>query len=50
MSGLVPGGPVAAQQYDEALYDMLSWNNVGISRGGRSTAVAGSASVNSLSA
>lgn len=42
MSGLVPGGPVAAQQYDEALYDMLSWNNVGISRGGRSTAVAGS--------
>ena len=42
MSGLVPGGPVAAQQFDEALYDMLSWNNVGISRGGRSTAVAGS--------
>ena len=42
ISGLVPGGPVAAQQYDEALYDMLSWNSVGISRGGRSTAVAGS--------
>ncbi|MDH3270380.1 MAG: glycosyl hydrolase [Gemmatimonadota bacterium] len=32
----------AAQQYDEALYDMLSWSNAGIARGGRSTAVAGS--------
>lgn len=31
-----------AQQYDEGLFDMLSWTNVGIDRGGRSTAVAGS--------
>jgi len=31
-----------AQQYDEGLYDMLTWSNVGIARGGRSTGVAGS--------
>jgi photosystem II stability/assembly factor-like uncharacterized protein len=33
---------VESQQYDEGLYDMLSWSNAGIARGGRSTAVAGS--------
>lgn len=33
---------VSAQQYDPALYGALSWSNVGPSRGGRSTAVAGS--------
>ena len=33
---------VRAQQYDESLYDVLTWTNVGIARGGRSTAVAGS--------
>jgi len=33
---------VSAQQYDEALYGSLSWSLVGPSRGGRSTAVAGS--------
>ena len=31
-----------AQQFDEGLYDVLTWSNVGIARGGRSTAVAGS--------
>jgi photosystem II stability/assembly factor-like uncharacterized protein len=31
-----------AQEYDESFYDMLSWSNAGIARGGRSTAVAGS--------
>ena len=31
-----------AQQYDESLYDVLSWSNAGIARGGRSTGVAGS--------
>jgi len=34
--------PAAAQQYDEALFDELRWQNVGPNRGGRSTAVAGS--------
>ncbi|MGD8319498.1 MAG: glycosyl hydrolase [Gemmatimonadota bacterium] len=34
----------SAQQYDEALYGALDWTNVGPSRGGRSTAVAGSSS------
>jgi len=33
---------IEAQQYDEALYEMLSWSNAGIARGGRSTGVAGS--------
>jgi photosystem II stability/assembly factor-like uncharacterized protein len=32
-----------AQQYDEALYGSLQWSMVGPSRGGRSTAAAGSA-------
>ena len=31
-----------AQEYDEGLYDALTWQNVGPDRGGRSTAVAGS--------
>ncbi len=35
---------VSAQQYDEALYGSLEWSLVGPSRGGRSTAVGGSAS------
>ena len=34
--------PARAQEYDEAIYDALRWQNVGPSRGGRSTAVAGS--------
>ncbi len=34
--------PTLAQDFDPALYDMLSWQNVGIDRGGRSTGVAGS--------
>ncbi|MDE3014339.1 MAG: glycosyl hydrolase, partial [Gemmatimonadota bacterium] len=34
--------PASAQQFDEALFDMLSWQNAGIPRGGRSTGVAGS--------
>lgn len=33
----------AAQGYDAALYDALSWTNIGPNRGGRSQAVAGSA-------
>ncbi|MDP2955305.1 MAG: hypothetical protein Q8N53_02690, partial [Longimicrobiales bacterium] len=33
----------AAQQIDPALYGSLQWNSVGIARGGRSIAVAGSA-------
>ncbi len=35
-------GPLAAQQLDSTLYGVLSWTNVGPSRGGRSIAVAGS--------
>lgn len=31
-----------SQQFDEGLFDMLSWQNAGIPRGGRSTGVAGS--------
>ncbi|HKJ01531.1 MAG TPA: hypothetical protein VJ997_03720, partial [Longimicrobiales bacterium] len=34
----------AAQQFDPSLFGSLEWENVGPSRGGRSTAVAGSAS------
>ncbi|MCH1570357.1 MAG: hypothetical protein L7S64_03370, partial [Longimicrobiales bacterium] len=34
--------PVSGQQFDEGLFDMLSWTNAGIPRGGRSTGVAGS--------
>jgi photosystem II stability/assembly factor-like uncharacterized protein len=37
----LPGVGVA-QEYDESLYDVLEWTNVGIARGGRSTAAAGS--------
>lgn len=33
---------IEAQNFDEGLFDMLSWTNVGIDRGGRSTGVAGS--------
>jgi photosystem II stability/assembly factor-like uncharacterized protein len=33
---------LAAQQFDESLFDALTWSNVGIPRGGRSTAAAGS--------
>ena len=40
--GVFSHSGVEAQQYDEALFDVLSWNNAGIARGGRSTAVAGS--------
>ncbi|MGD2069233.1 MAG: glycosyl hydrolase [Gemmatimonadota bacterium] len=38
------GGPssTAAQQIDDALFDALTWRNIGPARGGRSTAVAGS--------
>jgi photosystem II stability/assembly factor-like uncharacterized protein len=35
--------PLDGQEYGEALYDALSWTNVGPARGGRSQAVAGSA-------
>ncbi len=34
--------PAEGQQYDESYYDMLSWSNAGIARGGRSTGAAGS--------
>jgi len=34
--------PTRAQSYNEDVYDALRWQNVGPSRGGRSTAVAGS--------
>jgi photosystem II stability/assembly factor-like uncharacterized protein len=40
--GIAAPVDAAAQQYDESLYDVLSWDNAGIARGGRSTAVAGS--------
>jgi len=40
--GTITPGALSAQQFDESLYDMLSWSNAGIARGGRSTAVAGS--------
>lgn len=33
---------VEGQQYEERLFDMLDWQNVGIDRGGRSTGVGGS--------
>jgi photosystem II stability/assembly factor-like uncharacterized protein len=33
---------LAAQEFDESLFDALTWSNVGIPRGGRSTAAAGS--------
>jgi photosystem II stability/assembly factor-like uncharacterized protein len=33
---------LAAQQFDESLFEALTWSNVGIPRGGRSTASAGS--------
>ena len=33
---------LAAQQFDESLFEALTWTNVGIPRGGRSTAAAGS--------
>ncbi len=39
--GMTPSA-AKAQQPDSALYDVLSWSNVGPSRGGRSIAVAGS--------
>lgn len=39
---LAPGSALDGQQYDEGLFDMLSWSNAGIARGGRSTGVAGS--------
>ena len=35
--------PLDGQQYGEELYDALTWTNVGPDRGGRSQAVAGSA-------
>ena len=41
-AGLGLPHPAASQQFDESLYDALSWQNVGIARGGRSTGVAGS--------
>src|SRR5512145_1199326 len=34
---------VAGAQYDSTLYSVLRWQNIGPERGGRSTAVAGSA-------
>ena len=34
--------PADAQEFPEEIYDGLRWTNVGIARGGRSTAVAGS--------
>ena len=44
LATVVTGMPTTtlAQQFEESLYDVLSWSNVGIARGGRSTAVAGS--------
>lgn len=44
LAGLAVVGPhsLQAQQVDEALYDALSWSNLGPARGGRATAVAGS--------
>ena len=43
-AALTLSGGAPAQQFDEALFSSLQWDNVGISRGGRSIAVAGSAS------
>ncbi|MEQ9397726.1 MAG: hypothetical protein RJQ04_01030 [Longimicrobiales bacterium] len=39
---LTSGPEAGAQQYDEDVYDALSWSNVGPPRGGRSIGVAGS--------
>lgn len=41
-AALVLPADISAQQYEERLFDMLSWESVGINRGGRSTGVAGS--------
>lgn len=41
-AALLSTSALDAQQYDERLFDMLSWQNVGIDRGGRSTGVGGS--------
>ena len=35
---------LGAQQFDESMYDVLSWTNIGPDRGGRATAVGGSES------
>ena len=43
LSLLSAPGPTQAQTYPAALYDNLQWQNMGPARGGRSTAVAGSA-------
>ncbi|MDP2958973.1 MAG: hypothetical protein Q8N53_21290 [Longimicrobiales bacterium] len=43
LSLLAAPAPTQAQTYPVALYDNLQWQNVGPARGGRSTAVAGSA-------
>jgi photosystem II stability/assembly factor-like uncharacterized protein len=40
--GLTVPAPAAGQQYDEALYSSLEWQNVGPARGGRSIGSAGS--------
>ena len=42
--GLTPTAGLQGQDYGEELYGALSWANVGPARGGRSTAIAGSAS------
>ena len=39
---VLPTWIVPAQEFPEEIYDGLRWTNVGIARGGRSTAVAGS--------
>ncbi len=43
LSALTPPTGLQAQDYGEELYDALSWTNLGPARGGRSTAIAGSA-------
>ncbi len=42
IAGLVGTAGLSAQQFDEEIFDALSWTNVGPPRGGRSIGVAGS--------
>ena len=41
---VVPPRPAPAQAYDSTVFAALTWREIGIFRGGRSVAVAGSAS------
>ena len=43
LTGAMAASSLEAQTYDEDLYDALRWQSIGPNRGGRSTAVAGSA-------